>query len=159
MNDENQIDPELKAMSAIVAALTGLDEDARRRVLTWVAEKSGLRSPLEIATAAAAQSTTGEKPSKEGTISQLAAKLGVKSCKDLLLAAALHLVEYQGKERFTKEEWTACAREAKQWKSAYSVQTSTVINRLMDASSVNETAKGTFALTDETIAKLLAQAA
>jgi len=157
VDHEKQMDPELHAMSAIVSVLTGLDDAARRRVLNWVAEKSGIS--LADIPSATPRNVNGAEigPKKEGTLSQLAARLGVESCRDLLLAAALHLVEYQGKERFAKDDWVSCAREAKQWKSAYSVQTATVINRLMDSGSVNETSKGTFSLTDETISKMSAQ--
>jgi hypothetical protein len=38
-------DPEIEAMSAVAAALAGLDEDAQGRVLRWAAERYGVSMP------------------------------------------------------------------------------------------------------------------
>ena len=65
------------------------------------------------------------------------------------MAAAVHLSLYQGKERFSRTDWVACAKEAKQWKVDYSVQTATAIGRLLNAGFVNETAKDVFSVPDD----------
>ena len=40
-------DPEVDAMSAIVSALDGLEEEARGRVLRWAAKQYGVTQPTD----------------------------------------------------------------------------------------------------------------
>lgn len=148
-------DPELDAMSSVLAKLSALeDREMQARVLSWVAAKLGigstaLRAPLK---------TEGvESATREGTITTVAARLNVKSCRDLLVAAATHLTLYQGKEKFSRADWVACAKEAKQWKVDYSVQTSTAIGRLLNAGFVNETAKDVFSVQDDELRNIEAK--
>lgn len=141
-------DPELEAMSSVLAKLSALnDAEMQARVLKWVAIRLGLTGEVR-----ALRISGGDEPSesvREGTITTVAARLNVKSCRDLLMAAAVHLSLYQRKERFSRSDWVACAKEAKQWKVDYSVQTATAIGRLLNARFVNETAKDVFSVPDD----------
>jgi hypothetical protein len=146
--DANKTDPELDAMSSVLAKLQALDgPEAQTRVLRWVSAR------LELGDLTGSSRSlmipAEEKPEREGTITTVAARLNVKSCRDLLVAAAVHLSLYQLKERFSRSDWVACAKEAKQWKVDYSVQTSTSISRLLNAGFVNETAKDVFSVPDD----------
>ena len=145
MSNENQDDLELAAMSAIVEALKPLEPEVRTRVVHWLAHKHGVAP----SSSSIVRSTEGSSTIREGTINTVAARLGVKSCKDLMVAAAVHLILYQGKDRFSRADWVACARDAKHWNKDYSVQTSTVINRLLHARFVNETSKDNYVVPDE----------
>ena len=145
--DVNETDPELDAMSSVLAKLQALDgPEAQARVLRWVSARLGLGDLA--GSSRALMPAPQEKSEREGTITTVAARLNVKSCRDLLIAAAIHLSLYQYKERFSRSDWVACAKEAKQWKVDYSVQTSTSIGRLLNAGFVNETAKDVFSVPD-----------
>jgi hypothetical protein len=146
MSNENQGDSELIAMTQILEALKPLAPDEKARVIHWLAQKHGSALPPFPK-----PTPHGENAgmTREGTINTVAVRLGVKSCKDLMVAAAVHLTLYQGKDRFSRADWVACAKDAKQWKTDYSVQTSTVINRLLSAGFVNETTKDTYVVPDE----------
>ncbi|MFM9850566.1 MAG: hypothetical protein ACKVP3_25975 [Hyphomicrobiaceae bacterium] len=148
-------DSELEAMSFVLAKLSALnDAEMQARVLKWVTARLGLgetRGPRTPGGAPPSESV------REGTITTVAARLSVKSCRDLLVAAAAHLSLYQGKERFSRSDWVACAREAKQWKVDYSVQTATAIGRLLNGGFVNETAKDVFSVPDHELKNIEAR--
>lgn len=152
---EKNADPELDAMSFVLAKLSALeDREMQRRVLRWVAAKLGIegeRLPALL------QQGAHSEVRREGTITTVAARLGVKSCRDLMVAAAAHLSLYQGKEKFSRGDWVACAKDAKQWKVDYSVQTSTTVSRLLNAGFVNETAKDVFSVPDEQLKSIEAR--
>ena len=141
-------DPELVAMSSVFDALSPLNQEAQERVLGWVASKLGLNGVSRRDSRDAANLQTSP-PAREGTINTVCSRLGVKSCRDLFKAAAFHLSLYQGKDRFSRSEWVACAKEAKHWKADYSMQMATQITRLHDAGFVNETAKDVYSVPDE----------
>lgn len=145
---DSDADPELEAMSSVLAKLSALEDAAMRaRVLEWVAVRLGLAGEIRaLRTSGAAEAS---EPVREGTITTVAARLNVKSCRDLMVAAAVHLSLYEGKERFSRSDWVARAKEAKQWKVDYSVQTATAIGRLLNAGFVNETAKDVFSVPDD----------
>lgn len=149
-------DSELEAMSSVLAKLSALnDAEMQARILKWVAIRLGLTGEIR-----ALRTPGGAEPSesvREGTITTVAARLNVKSCRDLLVAAAAHLSLYQGKEKFSRPDWVACAREAKQWKVDYSVQTATAIGRLLNAGFVNETAKDVFSVPDDQLKNIEAR--
>ena len=149
MTNLNQQDPELLAISKIMEALAGLSEEATPRVMQYVANKIGLIDRHLSSIPVTPEPTRSDSQIGTLSINTIAVRLGVKSCKDLMVAAAVHLTWFQGKERFSRVEWVECCREAKQWKSSYSVQTSTVINRLLSAGFVNETTKDIYVVPDE----------
>ena len=143
-----ETDPELEAMSSVLAKLSTLDDKAMQaRVLRWVAIRLGITS--EDRKPRTMHGTEVTEVVREGTITTVAARLNVKSCRDLLVAAAVHLSLYQGKEKFTRADWVTCAKDAKQWKVDYSVQTATAIGRLLNAGFVNETAKDVFSVPND----------
>lgn len=144
------VDPELTAMSTVLAALSPLDRETQERVLNWAASKLGLQ-PASAAREERRDAIDEKRPAREGTINTVCARLGVKSCRDLFRAAALHLSLYQGKERFSRTEWVACAKEAKHWKANYSVQMATTITRLHNSGFVNEAAKEIYTVPDQEI--------
>jgi hypothetical protein len=58
------LDPELTAMQTIASMLAELDEDARRRVLIWLAAKHGVNLACQVSSRggkAAAESMTPEQ--------------------------------------------------------------------------------------------------
>lgn len=151
-------DPEIAAMSAVLAALSPLDEGARFRVLDWVASKLGLQPTSPRAERKSEFGNEAERlPTREGTVSTVSARLGVKSCRELFKAAAYHISRYQGKERFSRSEWMACAKDAKHWKAEYSAQMATTISRLHNNGFVNETSKDVFSVPDDELRALDAQ--
>lgn len=142
-------DPELSAMASVLTALASLEAAAQLRVLTWVSSKLQLRKPGDETQGDAPPVSTTELRRREGTINMVCARLGVKSCRDLFIAAGVHLALYDGQERFTRFEWVNRAKESKSWKNDYSVQMSTAISRLMNSGFVNETAREQYAIPDE----------
>ncbi len=143
-----ETDPELEAMSSVLAKLSALeDKEMQARVLQWVAIRLG--TTVEVRSTRPFHGGELAEPQREGTITTVAARLNVKSCRDLLVAAAVHLCLYQRKERFARSDWLECAKEAKQWKVDYSVQTATAMGRLLNAGFVNETAKDVFSVPDD----------
>lgn len=148
MDDSKGSHPDLKAMAAVYAVLEPLDQEARKRVLAWVASTFELTAPAQ-AHAPPAGNDKSTMKRREGTINTVSARLSVKSCRDLFVAAALHLTLFDGRERFSRAEWVARAKEAKTWKTDYSVQMATTITRLMNNGFVNEVAKDEYAVPDD----------
>ncbi|RTL63288.1 MAG: hypothetical protein EKK41_23570 [Hyphomicrobiales bacterium] len=152
-----ETDPELEAMSSVLAKLSALDREAQARVLRWVSLRLGIDDSEQLTMTAGSAVLKFTGPQREGTVTTVAARLAVKSCRDLMVAAAIHLSLYQGKERFSRTDWVACAKEAKQWKVDYSVQTATAIGRLLIAGFVNETAKDVFSVPDDELKNIEAR--
>lgn len=156
MDDSKGGHPDLKAMAAVYAVLEPLDQEARKRVLAWVASTFEMTVPAQVH----APPVTVDKSTlkrREGTINTVSARLGVKSCRDLFIAAALHLTLFDGRERFSRTEWVSRAKEAKSWKTDYSVQMATTITRLMNSGVVNEVAKDEYAVPDDQLQQLEAR--
>jgi hypothetical protein len=149
-------DPELMAMGSVLSALSPLDRDAQERVLDWVASKLGLQEVREVRNI---PDTAVNRPLREGTINTVCSRLGVKSCRDLFRAAAIHLSLYQGKDRFSRSDWVTCAKEAKCWKSDYSVQMATTITRLHNSGFVDEIAKDVYCVPDNELRAIEAKLA
>jgi hypothetical protein len=155
-----QSDPELSAMSQTLQALSPLDADSQTRILSWVIAKLGLKVSLPGGEERLGQRNTAlegditDRKVREGTINNVTIKLGADSCRTLLVAAAAYLSIYRGMERFTREEWVACAREARMWKNDYAVQTSINVKRLLEAQFVFEKAKDVFAITLDKLKEL-----
>lgn len=150
-------DPELSAMSSVLSALEPLDQEAKARVISWVSSKLDIAQTYADrreghAYSEKMQESLGQR--REGTINTVCAKLGARSCREVLVAAAAHLALYEGRERFSRAEWIGRAKEAKNWKNEFSAQMSTGISRLLNNGFVNETAKDQFALTDDQIRDL-----
>lgn len=149
---------ELRAMAAVLEALTPLDHEARIDVLRWVVNKLEIRlegdAPKKPTTPAEERVRDGPvTQSRPGTVNTVAMKVGADSCRTLLIAAALHLTLYQGKESFSRTELVGLARSAKVWKSDYTNQTSTMISRLADAGTLVEKAKDIYFLSDQAVAE------
>ena len=150
MAPKPEFEAQLTAMRTVMEALAPFDELAQRAVLAWVASQLGLsKSPAGEVLAVAPRHAAARR---EGTVSVVAQKIGAKSARDLLLAAAAHLTLYQGKERFTKEELVACAKEGRGWKAQYSSQMAFNIKRMSDAGTLFEKAKNVFSLSDQAVA-------
>jgi hypothetical protein len=149
-SDTRSYEMQLAAMRTVMEALKPLDEKARESVLAWVESQLGRRR-------ATVREDIGAKqvgPKREGTISVVAQKIGAKSARDLLLAAATHLTLYQGKDKFTRAELVACAKDARNWKSDYSNQMAFNIKRMSDAGDLFEKAKDVFSLSDAALASV-----
>lgn len=140
-------DDELLAMSSCLSTLEKLDKAAQERSVRWLADK--LEISLGASHLALASVSEAAPVIRDATITTVAARLSVKSCRDLFVAAAIHLSLFQNKERFSRGEWVACAKQAKQWKVDYSVQMATSILRLLNSGFVNETAKDVFSVPDD----------
>jgi hypothetical protein len=162
MTSVTQEDPELAAMAQVLKTLESLDKDeARRRVIDWVRIRLGLTGGFDRSTEPRskfeADSQSGNDSPvtpREGTVNMVAAKLGVESCRTLLVAAAAYLSLYQRKEKFSRDELVACAKEARAWKSGYGVQTSLNINRMCDAGELIEKSKHVYDLSQKKLAEL-----
>lgn len=154
---------ELEAMGAIMAALVKLPPDAQASVVRWVVDKLDLKlvaDEVEVERKDRRNySGSGAEPHSQisqiraGTINTVAAKIQASSCRTILIAAALYLVLFQGREVFSRSELVAQAKSAKIWKSDYVNQTSTMISRLADAGTIVEKSKDLFYLSDQAIAE------
>jgi hypothetical protein len=89
-----------------------------------------------------------------GTINTVIAKLGADSCMDVLKAAAVQLVFYKGKDRFSDDEWDETAKEANAWKADYSNQKAKTKKRLIKSGFVIENAAGIFSLSDASVREM-----
>lgn len=139
---------QLEAMRAVMQALKPLDEEGREAVLAWVDGQVGRRK-APVASPAPGLGRGAERGTRrEGTVSAVAQRIGAKSARDVLMAAATYLTLYQGKDSFTKEELVACAKEARGWKADYSNQIAINIKRMLDASTLLEKAKDVFSLSE-----------
>jgi hypothetical protein len=153
-------DPELAAMSQVLKALETLESpEAQHRVLNWVGIRLGLRTDgKHVFRPQKEENKTPDREEapilREGTIDTVARKLGVNSCRTLLIAAAAYLVLYKGKQKFSREELVSCARGARLWKSDYTPQTSVNINRMCDADELVEKAKDVYDLSQKKLAEL-----
>jgi hypothetical protein len=153
-------DPELAAMSQVLKALGALESpEPQRRVLDWVVIRLGLSTGENRAFRPRTEETKSpdreNRPAtREGTINGVATKLGVSSCRTLLVAAAAYLSLYKGKEKFCREELVSCAREARAWKSDYTTQTSGNIARMCDAGELVEKSKDVYDLSQKKLAEL-----
>jgi hypothetical protein len=151
VTDLKESDPELNAMGRILEVLSTLEPPMRLRVLQWVSARLEIApegpSAFSNMPAGPAGAETGAAGGRrEGTVSAVAIKLGADSCRTLMISAAAHLSLYQGKDSFTRAEWIACARDARQWKADYNPQIPTIIIRLLSAGSIFEKAKDVFSV-------------
>lgn len=158
MADEKEYAAELRAMGSVMEALAPLPREAQISVLHWVFNKLGLEwkpdpSYQEEQNENETADRSGSGSARAGTINTVATKLGADSCRTILIAAAVHLTLFQGKDTFTRSELVALARSAKIWKSDYTNQTSTVINRLADSEVLVEKAKDVYFLSDASTAE------
>lgn len=103
-------DRELQAMGVVLAALQPLDDDEKKRVLQWLAQKLDLK----VQTAPSLQSQTPAPTGEIGTYSTdtIATLIGAASGPELIIAAAAHLLFSQGKNTFTRRELTAEMRNS-----------------------------------------------
>ncbi len=152
MSDQPIYEVQLAAMRTIMEALKPLDDDAKESVLSWIDGQIGRK-----ARKTADHGTTAQTPQaarRDGTVSVVAQKIGAKSARDLVLAAAGHLTLFQGKDSFTKEDLVACAKDARNWKSNYSNQMAINIKRMMEAGTLFEKSKNVFSLSDAALAEI-----
>lgn len=154
-------DPELAAMSQVLKALETLESpEAQHRVLDWVGIRLGLNTGAKRAfrplQEEAKRPGDEDTPAlREGTVDSVARKLGVNSCRTLLVAAAAYLTLYKGKDRFSREELVSTARDARRaWKNDYTVQTSVNITRMLDADELVERNKDAYDLSPKKLADL-----
>ncbi len=154
-------DPELAAMSQVLKALETLKSpEAQHRVLDWVVIRLGLSTDEKRVFRPRGEEAKPLGPeeapvAREGTVDSVARKLGVNSCRTLLVAAAAYLALYKGKERFSREELVSTAREARRaWKSDYTTQTSVNITRMLDADELVERDKDLYDLSQKKLAEL-----
>lgn len=154
---------ELQAMGVIMEALSPLERQSQESVLRWVLEKlgfgsgelvkdqSGSEERREDNNGATVRDSGGQ--AKAGTINTVANKIGADSCRTVLIAAAIHLTLFQGRDSFSRSELVSHARSAKVWKSEYTNQTSTMIGRLADAGVLVEKAKDIYSMPDSAVAE------
>ncbi len=100
------IDPEIKAMSEVAKALTGLsDEGARVRVIKWASEKFGVsgaakNQELEASDSHEAEDSTGGKPDFKNFV-DLFDQVNPKSDVDKALTGGYWFQEINGKDSWT----------------------------------------------------------
>lgn len=149
---------ELTLLAKAYEALAQLDDEGRARGIAWLSSMLGLqsyRSPNGIGALPVPSGTIAPNGRRrEGTINTVCARMGVKSCRELFIAAAAHLALYEGQDRFARSAWIARAKESKSWKTDYSVQMATAMTRLLNNGFVNEVAKDEFAIPDDQLRQL-----
>jgi predicted transcriptional regulator len=128
-------------------------------VLAWVGVRLGLSANVKRALRPQGEESRAQDREettllREGTVNTVATKLGVTSCRTLLIAAAAYLALFKGKEKFSREELVSCAKEARAWKSDYTTQTSVNINRMCDAGELVEKSKDVYDLSQKKLAEL-----
>lgn len=147
---------QLTAMKTVMEVLAPLEDADKKAVWNWVSAQLGLSqhhlTSQAVNAAGGAAGATQGAALRQGTVSVVSQKLGVKSARDLLVAAAAHLTLYQGKENFTKEELVACAKEARSWKAAYTNQMALNIKRMCDSGVLFEKSRDIFSLSDASLA-------
>lgn len=146
-SDPADFETQLEAMRAVMLALKPLDENGRAAVLDWIDSQLG-RQKLQMSPPVRSGQPSPGGQKREGTVSVVAQRIGAKSARDLLQAAAAHLMLFQGKESFTRDELIACAKEARSWKADYSNQMAVNIKRMLDAGTLFEKAKDVFSLSE-----------
>lgn len=157
------VDLEIQAMSQVSQALAPLDKVVQIRVLNWVSERFG----LALAANAKGESSlpvdeqqkekepkSNSRASREGTVSSVAIKLGADSCRTLMQAAAAHLTFFEGIDAFSREQLVNRTKEARNWKSDYTGQTSTQISRLLSSGFLFEKSKDVFSVSTEALTDL-----
>lgn len=72
------------------------------------------------------------------------AKLSANTGRKILQAAAYHLTLNDGKDAFSRDDLSARAREAREWKSDYGNQQATNIARMVKAGEIIERASGVY---------------
>jgi len=83
----------------------------------------------------------------KGTVTNVAAKLGVKTGPDLVLASALHLTSVEGCDSFTRKQLLTDMKNASgYYQQTYSKNLSQYIGRLLKKDKLNEVAKDTYSL-------------
>jgi hypothetical protein len=148
---------ELHAMGFVMETLSKLDRDAQQRVIQWVTKRLDIkfvepahhapgRDPASVASGDSASSASVK--ARAGNINTVVSKIGANSSRTILIAAALHLTLYQGRDSFSRSELVALAKSAKIWKSDYNNQTSTQLGRLADSGTLVEKSTGIFYLAD-----------
>lgn len=155
-------DPELTAMAHVLKVLQSLeDPEAQRRVLSWVSVRLSINATRREQAPPKADSYDTDTPDatvvREGTINTVATKLGVSSCRSLLVAAAAYLTVFQGKERFSRQELAECAKEARMWKGAYTAQISINLARMCESDELMEKSKNVFGLSPKKLTELEGQ--
>lgn len=83
---------------------------------------------------------------REGTINTVVSKLSANTCRELLMAAAAHLTLFEGREKFTKQEWQDRAKDANAWKKAFSRQRAESIKKFIDDGRIVENSADVFSL-------------
>jgi hypothetical protein len=155
--DAEEYEVQLEAMRLVIQALKPLNDEGREAVLTWVDSQFGRRAKPTPAGPSQPVTDGAAANKREGTVSMVSQKIGAKSARDLLLAAATHLTLFQGKESFSKEELIACAKDARGWKSAYSNQMAVNIGRMIKADILFEKSKNLFSLSQSSEAEMQAK--
>jgi hypothetical protein len=154
MSEAKAYEAQLTAMRTVMEALKPLTDEGREAVLTWVDSQLGRRQALPPPADKGAGTISPLGPKREGTVSAVAQKIGAKSARDLLLAAGAHLTLYQGRDSFSRDELIGCAKDARNWKAAYSNQMAFNIVRMLDAGTLFEKAKNVFSLSDGAVSDL-----
>lgn len=158
MNDAVDQDSELNAMKTVFSELSTLPKDAQIRVIKWVSERLAIAVPTNVQ-AAVVENVTKilDKPQtslREGTVDGVLRAIGGESARRIMLAAAVHLTLFQGKERFSREELVATSKDARAWKSDSINQVGINITRMLDAGELTEKAKHQYMLSSKTLEEM-----
>ena len=120
-------------------------------------------APISPAAPAAGSGADGKEAKsgsvREGTINTATAKLGGNTCRDVFVAAAAHLGLFQGKERFTDEEWEETAKESNLWRTKWASEKAKTKKRLIGSVFVIENAAGVYSLSPQARGELEAKLA
>ena len=106
-------DQELTVMGTVLSAMEPLNEEERKRVLTWLTQKLAVEVASSRSSSPFSQSNaTAAAGGLDLSTDTIATVLGAKSGSDLIMAAAANLHFVQGKQRFSRQQLTAEMRTA-----------------------------------------------
>ncbi len=107
-----------------------------------------------------APTNTTVKPPATGTVAAIAAKLGVKSGSDLIIAAATKLTLVDGQDRFSRKSLLESMQTASSYyKQSMSSNLTKFLNGLLKDNRLTEPSSGYFALTPSARTQLEGQLA
>lgn len=87
----------------------------------------------------------------EAGINTFVARLGGKSGREILKAAAAHITLVEGASTFSSDQWKKRAKEARDWQAGYAKLQARDMKRMIDQGEINEKGADMYALPTKTL--------
>jgi hypothetical protein len=121
--------------------------DYCKKIVAVFPDESSVEPNQSSHTTSVAKSQTIISSDFQLTTSNIAAKINCSSGQELIIAAGIHLIFVQNKDRFTRQDVLDEIKKAPSYfKESYRKNLSNYLNSAVKASSFNEVSKGVFAL-------------